>query len=492
MLKGFTRNFKPLDILTEEQVETIHKGILDILRETGVRFESDWALKFFKKHDCEVDFENNRVRFPEGLVEECLRKCPSSFRIKARDPKNDLTVGGNTVYFKSSAGMQTIDLDTYELRTPTKADYIDMVKVLDALPNVHCFSPYPYYGFHGVPPVMAIPEGNALKTRYSTKFNTSCSNFECEIFNIKIAEAVGSETMGSATVAPPMTWYDDQVSAVRRLIEAGFPITTWDGCVHGGTGPATCAGSVITSSVEHISMIVLIQLLDPGHRVRAGHFTFPQDMRTGSPAFGAIGCSISSTIFNQVWRKYRIPRGNANCYSSSKQFDYQQGYEKAFGAILSALSGTNMIELQSSVSSELSSHPVMAILDDDIAGIVGRFIEGEEISDETLAIDLIEEVGPIPGFYLDKEHTRKWWKREQFVPKAADRLTYPEWMKTGKKSCLDYAKERVEEILVTHKPTPLTPGQEEDIERILNEAREYYRKKGLISDEEWAVYKKVW
>lgn len=490
MLKGFKRNFKPLEIITEEHVASIHQGILDVLRETGVRFESDWALQFFKKHDCDVDFEDNRVRFPEGLVEECLRKCPSSFRLKARDPNNDLIMGGNTVYFKCSAGMLTIDLDTYESRTPTKADYIDMVKVLDALPNVHAFSPYPYYGFKGVPPVMAIPEGNALKTRYSSKFNTSCSNSECEIFNIEIAEAVGSEIMGSANVSPPMTWYDDQVLATRRLIEAGFPITTWDGCIHGGTGPATCVGSVITSCVEHISMIVMIQLLSPGHRVRAAHFTFPQDMRTGSPAFGDIGCSIGNSIFNQVWRKYGIPSGNGNCYPSSKQFDYQQGYEKAFAAIIPALSGTNMIEFQSSVFGELTAHPVMAILDDDIAGMVGRFIEGEEISDETLAIDLIEEVGPIPGVYLDKAHTRKWWKKEQYLPKVADRSIYPEWVSTGKKGCLDYARERMEEILATHKPLPLTPSQEENIERILKEAREYYRKKGLISNEEWAVYKK--
>lgn len=75
------------------------------------------------------------------------------------------------------------------------------------------------------------------------------------------------------------------------------------------------------------------------------------------------------------------------------------------------------------------------------------------------------------------------------MPKVADRLTYPEWMDTGKKSCLDYAKERMEEILTTHKPTPLTPSQEEDIERILEEARKYYKERGLISEEEMAIYR---
>ena len=82
--------------------------------------------------------------------------------------------------------------------------------------------------------------------------------------------------------------------------------------------------------------------------------------------------------------------------------------------------------------------------------------------------------------YLDKAHTRQWWQKEQFIPKAADRLTYPEWMECGKKSALDYAKDRVEEILATHKPKPLTASQDEEIDRILAEARAYYKKRGMI------------
>jgi len=76
------------------------------------------------------------------------------------------------------------------------------------------------------------------------------------------------------------------------------------------------------------------------------------------------------------------------------------------------------------------------------------------------------------------------------MPKVADKLTLSEWLKTGKKDCLDYARERMEEILATHKSKPLTEAQENAIENILKEEREYYRKKGLISDTEWAAYKK--
>ncbi|MDZ7837363.1 MAG: trimethylamine methyltransferase family protein [Actinomycetota bacterium] len=78
-----------------------------------------------------------------------------------------------------------------------------------------------------------------------------------------------------------------------------------------------------------------------------------------------------------------------------------------------------------------------------MAAMSGRFLEGIQINDETLAIDVINEVGPIPGTYLAQEHTRKWWKKEQFIPQSADNLTYMEWMEEDKKDCLQYAMERM-------------------------------------------------
>lgn len=99
-------------------------------------------------------------------------------------------------------------------------------------------------------------------------------------------------------------------------------------------------------------------------------------------------------------------------------------------------------------------------------------------------------VGPIPGHYLSTAHTREWWQKEQFLPKVVDLEVYPVWIRSGKKDALALAKERMEKILVTHKPDPLMPMQDEALEDILKEARDYCRKKGLISDKEWAVYRK--
>jgi trimethylamine--corrinoid protein Co-methyltransferase len=151
-----------------------------------------------------------------------------------------------------------------------------------------------------------------------------------------------------------------------------------------------------------------------------------------------------------------------------------------FVALTAALSGANIIALHGGVTAELSYHPIQAILDDDIACLVGRTIEGVEVTPETMAIEVINEVGPIPGHFLDKEHTRRWWKKEHFMPKAADMLSYPEWLRKGRKKALEYAKDRMEEILKTHKPKPLSEDENREIDEILREAREYYKEREML------------
>ena len=226
---------------------------------------------------------------------------------------------------------------------------------------------------------------------------------------------------------------------------------------------------------------MLAQLIKPGTSVIAGDFSFPMDMRFGHPAFGAVGAALHKAAHTQIWRWYEVPTATAqDGYSSSKKIDFQNGYERAMSTLLSALAGGHLSSLHGCVYGELTYNPILSILDDDIAGWVGRFIEGVEVTDETLAIDLIEQVGPIPGQYLNTAHTRKWWQQEQFIPKSADREPYPEWIKKGKKDAIALAKERMVQILANHEPEPLTPEQDKAIDEILEEARSCYRQRGLM------------
>jgi trimethylamine--corrinoid protein Co-methyltransferase len=486
MLKGFTCGFKPLEVLTEEQVASFWAGILDVTENVGIRFdvERPETLRVFDKNDCHVDYDSRVVRIPREVSTDCLRKVPRSFRLKARDPRNDVVIGEDQVYVQPGPGMQYVDIDTFQPREATRKEFYDAITVYDALPNLHYFHPLsPNSSFEGVPSAMALLEVLAARLRNSTKANACGTTITGDhVFAMAMAKATGTNLLWAGAAAPPLTWSNERISSFIAAAEAGFPISISSGAVWGASAPATVAGAIVSASAENLGIVVLTQLVRAGHPVHVKLFTMPQNMRSGAPFFGNITTALSNAAFHQVWRRYGIPTGDIEpAIPNSKCMDFQSGYEKGMLALASAVSGADTIWIHGTIFGELTAHPIQAILDDDISGMVGRFLEGVEVSGETLAVDLIKEVGWGADFYLNKAHTRKWWRREQFISAVSDKSTLPEWLEGGKKTTVLLAKEKMEEILATHKPSaPLTTSQEEEIERILAEARRFYKERGKL------------
>jgi len=488
--RGFTRRFPPLKVLSDEQVESIHRGTLRVLWTTGVLIEHERALKLFEQNGCKVDYDNWRVRIPPDLVEECLRRAPSSFPAPARDPSRTLMLGGNTLCLAVAPGHKTVDDRTWEPREATRKENYDAVRILDALPTVHFFSPYtPYFGFQGVPSCMAMLESLAARIRNSGKFQCVGFSNDSEMFAIEMAKSAGIEILGTCAWAPPLALYRDAVESTFRIVEAGFCLRVVGGQLMGGTAPASIAGAIVTGNAEVIAGLCLAQLIRPGTRVLVKDFTAPMNMNTGAPGFGGIEIAVHNTACSQMFQHYGIPIDQTTAYPNSKSPDYQSATEKAFRVMSAGLSGGNTMLFHGSVHGELTHHPLQAILDDDMAGMMGRYMEGVDVSSDALALDLIEKVGPVPGHFMSAKHTREWWKKEQYVPNTSDRTTYPEWMTSGKKTCIDHARDRMDEILSTHKPIPVTDTQEAEIERVLEKARAHYLQNGLITEDEMREYR---
>ena len=490
-VKGFKRNFSPLKVLTDEQVQTIHQGTLRVLKETGVTVNSEKALNLLAEKGCEVNLETKRVRIPEWMVMDCLEKSPSTFKVCARETDNDMVVtgGGDFTAFCHSSAMNTLDLEKLEPREATRKEFYDFITVLYALPHVHMHKSFPYFGFAKVPQCMKLLESNAGKIRNSTKVQMEGSVLGNDLFTIEMAKATKQELFNMVNPAAPLTFLEDSVKSVYRYIDEGMPFHFASGPVAGSTGPATLAGTLMTNNAESLAGIVLAQSIKPGTRIWIGNFVTVQNMRTGSPAFGAIENSLHEVALNQMWRMYKVPNW-ASCaaWCSSKLIDFQAAYETSMTALNAALSGASVVYFQGGINAQLTIHPIKAVMDDDIAGMIGRFLRGMEVNEDTVPVDLVNQVGPIPGHFLSTLHTREWWKKEQYFPVLADRLPFPEWAKQGKKKLIDYAREKMEHILETVKAPPLPPEQEQAIEDILKDAREYYRKKGMITAEEWKLY----
>ena len=482
MQNGYKRNFEPLRILSQSQVEQLHSSTLQVLDEIGFKYESEKVLKLLEKHGCRVDHENRIARIPPDLVEWAIAKTPSSFMVRARDPEKSIRLGGNTVYFMNSAGARYADVDTGEVTMPTLEQNNEGVVVSDALESVHCFPSYtPYFEIGGVPPVMSCPVSCAQRMRFSTKPSRGAQPTDSFIWETKLAQAVGAQLMGCVEGAAPLSLAEDPCNAAFYYLDAGFPIYIASGSLMGASHPITIAGATVSHNAELLAIIVMLQCIKPGCGVIANNFVSAMNMQTGDLNFGTAAISLHQMAYNQIWHDhYKIPINNTGAaFANSKMIDYQTAAEKLPLAMCSAISGANLIVLHGGVTGELAYNPILAVIDDDIARTIGRMLESFDVTDDMIGLDVIRQVG-VGGTFLNTKQTRTLWRSEDYMPKVFDKTSYQEWVAGGKKTILDKAKERTEEILSTHKPDPLTDEQEKDVESILKEATKYYKEKGLI------------
>jgi trimethylamine--corrinoid protein Co-methyltransferase len=365
--------------------------------------------------------------------------------------------------------------------------------VADALENTHLAEAWEIYTDRAeVPPVMALLENLASGIRYSSKAQVAGNIKDTEVFAIQMAEAVDIDLFPEIEHASPLTIQSGGVEAAFRYIDADMPITPALGVSMGAQGPATLAGSVLLQVAETMGWAVVTQTYKPGAPIAIHHGAGPMDMRSGQGVWCGPATAISTAMMNQMLRRYKIPIwSNSGFASDSKKIDFQAGFEKSTGTLMGALSGGHVHLYQGGSSSELLYSPELGVMEDDVAGWIGRVLEGVNVNADTLAVEVINQVGPIPGHYLGTAHTREWWQRENTFLQVTDTEPYSSWIHSGKRDMLDHARDRVEEILATHEPLPLTQAQEEDIEKALEEARAHYRDQGMISDAEWADYMRV-
>jgi len=482
MQEGFKRRFEPIKILTDSQVEQIHASTCQVLEEVGFKFESDKALKLLEEHGCMIDYDQKMAKIPPSLVEESIRKTPSSFYLRARDPKRSIRLGGNTLYFFNSCGARYTDIDTGKVTMPTMEQNNTAVLVSDSLETAAAYPSYtPYFEIEGVPPVMSCPVSCAQRHRFSTKPSRGAQPTDTFIWETQIAQAVGAQLMGCVEGAAPLSLAEDPINAAFHYLDAGFPIYIASGSILGGSHPVTIAGATVSHNAELLAIIVLLQCIKPGTGIIANNFVSAMNPSTGDINFGTAAVSLHQMAFNQIWnRSYNIPICNTGAgFSNSKKIDYQLAAEKLPLAMCSALSGANLVLLHGGVTAELAYNPILSIIDDDVANTIGRIIESFDINDATIGLDLIREVGAT-GSFLGSKQTRLNWRKEDYMPKIFDKSSYQEWTTTGRKTIMEKAKERYEEIIATYKPLPISPEEDKEIDRILKEAQEYYKKKGLI------------
>jgi trimethylamine--corrinoid protein Co-methyltransferase len=222
----------------------------------------------------------------------------------------------------------------------------------------------------------------------------------------------------------------------------------------GATAPVTLAGTIALGAAEYLSGVVIAQLIKKGAPVIGGGTLFAMDMTTGVASYGSTEFNLLHAAMTEVCKYFGLPVFSLAGCSSSKVFDSQATLESMFGTLSAALSGANLIHDVGYLEDGLCGSFEQVVITDEIIGMVKRYIQGIKVDKNTLALDVIEKVGP-GGNFLGQDHTFKNFKSEMFMPTLIDRNVYAKWHDAGAKTLETRVNEKVKEILSSYEPEPI-------------------------------------
>jgi len=464
-------------MFNDAQLDEIHLATLEILRRTGVRVHDDEALDLLRVAGCVVT-DGTLVRFPPRVIEAALDDAPPRVVLCKRTGEPGMYLEGHRTYFGTGSDLpNTLDLETQERRLSLLSDVKRTARLADALPNLDFVMS------------MALPSDVPTATSDRRSFLSMVENTTKPlVFTawddagladiIAMAELIagGAEELALkpfllAYLEPTSPLQHSQVvmRKVLRMAEHGLPFVYAPGPVDGATAPVTQAGALVMSNAESLSGLAIAQLRHKGTPFVLGSGSGPLDMRSMVATYSApefmLHCMGMAEMAHYY---YRLPVWGFSGCSDSKLPDIQAGIESALWVLWTALSGANLVHDVGYIESGLTCSCEMMVINDEIIGFVRRLLQGIRITPQTLALEVIDRVGP-GGSFLATQHTKDNF-RNIWYPEVLDRRNYSKWIEAGEQTTLDRAREIARKLIDTHTPTPLAQETLEAMKAIIVEA----------------------
>jgi len=478
-----------LRVLSDDQIEEIFHAALDVMQRVGTRIYGEEAIALLRGAGCWISAENASrgsedalVRFPSWLVMDALSTTPKRIAVAGRDRGQRITLEKNKIYFGTGSDCPSlVDPYTDEVRKFSFDDVRNAARVSDALPHID---------FHmslgltsGVPArtsdrhqLLAMLEGTTkplVITALDRQGLADQYRMACEVVG-------GPQEFENAPLfvvyIEPSSPLSSSVEATEKILysaEHGIPAIFTPCIICGATGPATLAGGMVQCLAECLTGVVLAQLKRRGAGVIIGGVESTMDMTTSIISYGAPEMVLLSAAMTDISKWLGLPMFSTSGCSDSKMLDQQAAIEAAMSVTVAALSGANLIHDAGYLESGLLGSFDMLVMVNEVIGMAKRLLQGIDVTPETLAVDVIERVGP-GGHYLAQEHTRKHFKSQFWFPQLLDRQMRASWVAGGRRTMAERVRSRVRQILEQHHTLPMPDGVVANLKQIIAEADARY------------------
>jgi len=459
--------YAPIEVLSADQVESIHRASLRILEEIGMEFLSDEALDVLAAAGADVDRETRRVRLDRGLVEGAIARAPAEFTLHARNPARDVTLGGTHLAFCPVGSPPNVsDLDRGR-RPGSFADFCDLVRLAQSLQTLHFFGGYPVE-----PADLPVATRHldchrafiTLTDRVWHVYSLSRQRIDDGIAMAAIARGIDREALaaspGLITVVntnSPLRFDGPMSEGVMAMARAGQAVVVTPFTLAGAMSPVTLAGALAQQNAEALAGIALAQIARPGAPVVYGGFTSNVDMKSGAPAFGTPEYAKAALAGGQLARRYRLPYRSSNA-NAANAVDAQAAYESAMSLWAAVMGHANMVlHAAGWLEGGLVASFEKMVIDADMLGMMAAFLEPLEVTDETLALEAIREVGP-GGHFFGAAHTLARYETAFHAPMVSDWRNFETWEEAGAQTATRRANGIWKRLLAEFEPPPIDPA----------------------------------
>ncbi|MGD9225845.1 MAG: trimethylamine methyltransferase family protein [Desulfobacterales bacterium] len=458
-----------LNVLSTDQIEQIHLATLEVLERTGIRITHSKALELLDGAGADVN--GSRVRIPARVVTEAIHTSPSRFALGKRNGDPAFLLEDNRSWY--GAGLDCMDyLDPFtDVRRPfASEDCRVTASIANALPN------YSWSMILGLTADVPADIADRVTAKQALTYCEKPLIFCCQEINSlhaiydMAALIAGSEERfrqapsiaAISSAISPLCYEDDTLEKVVFCAEKGIPQVLYPGLQAGATSPATFAGTIVQGSAESLGGLVVAQLVRTGAPVIYGALTTIMDMATAIFSYGAPEMSLMTAAMAQMAKHYNLPFfGTAGCSDAKFHNDPQAVIEATFSCLSSALSGANLVHDLGLLDHSAVISPNYLVLVDEVLSMVNQYMRGILVNDETLALDLIDRVGP-GGHYLEEAHTRHHF-RDVWYSDLFERTNYAEWRKQGAIHFTERLREKTRKLMnLNTEPLPTEISKEMD------------------------------
>ncbi len=464
---------QPLDLASADEVEALHQASLRLLRDTGIAVLHDEARQRMIDAGATLGADGQQVHFEPELVLQLIGTVPSQFTLHARNPAHNVIIGDDYLTFCMMASAPNASCLDKGRRTGNREDYQNFLKLSQVHNILHGNGGYPCepVDVHAsIRHLDCIDDLLTLTDKSFCIYSLGAERNRDAIEMTRIGRGVSEELFKQQpsvwtviNTNSPLQLDIPMMQGIIEMSSMGQPVVITPFTLAGAMAPVTMAGALVQQNAEALAGIAFSQIVKPGAPAVYGGFTSNVDMKSGSPAFGTPEYMKAQIIGGQLARRYNIPYRTSNVCAANT-VDAQAAYESVFSLWGAVQGGMHLLKHGAGwMEGGLCCSFEKMMLDIDLLQMVAELLKPLDFSEDALAVDTIDEVGP-GGHFFGTEHTQERFKTAFYAPVLSDWRNYESWYEAGQPTAMIKANRIWKERLAAYQQPAMDSAAREELD----------------------------